>query len=346
MSPDVTAVKLIRDIMKTKEGETVAITCDSESDWNFVLAVESAVQSIGAKPLVLKNESPPHVGRAAEPYLPLDSLVGAVSESDVWIELNEKWLLYSKVWEEAMKRNRTRYSCLVGMTRDMARRCIGDVNVPKVLEFQSALQKITEESDSMHYTTPGGTDVRFENDSSRPVITEGNVSGPGEYMLIGQVDWAPVEETIEGVIAFDGSVNPPDELGLLKRPVKLEVKEGRVAKIFGSPEAKIYEKWLKSLKDENMYSLVHLSYGCNPGAKLTGHVLEDERIWGCLEWGLGNQSEGFKARNIRAISHSDGITLRPTLTSGNGELIIEEGNYVHPDLLGLSKALQPSRHKA
>jgi 2,5-dihydroxypyridine 5,6-dioxygenase len=327
-----TARKLVRDLLKTEKGDTVAITCDSESDWNFVEAVEAAVISLEARSLVIRNVAPSFVGRAAEPYLPLDSLIGAVKESDVWIELNGKWLLYSKVYEEAMQRNRTRYMCLVGMSVDMANRCIGQVNVPKILEFQRLLQRITRESKSMHYTTTAGTDIRFENDSKRPVIVEGDVKGPGEYMLLGQVDWAPVEETINGTIVFDGSVNPPDELGLLKGPIKMRIQNGRVTECFGSTQAKVYGKWLQSFNDPNMYILAHLSYGCNPGAKLTGNVLEDERIWGVLEWGLGNQSKSFAARDTKAISHSDGITLRPTLERDDGEIIIKNGKYVHPTL--------------
>jgi leucyl aminopeptidase (aminopeptidase T) len=317
--------------MKVREGETVAITSDTESDWTFALEVEKAAIGLGAKPLLLRNNAPPHVGRAAEPFLPLDSLKGAVANSDVWIELNGKWLLYSSVYEEAMKAKRTRYVCLVGMNRDMAVRCVGNVDVPKVLEFQRALQKITKGLHSMHYTTPAGTDVSFENDSARPVLVEGDVSGPGEYMLLGQVDWAPLEESINGTIVYDGSVNPPDELGLLKEPLKLKVRSGRIISMEGGQSAKIYQKWLEGLKDENMYAFAHVSYGCNPGARLTGNVLEDERIWGVLEWGIGNQSETFGARNTKAISHSDGITLKPTL-QGDGDVIIQDGKYVHPEL--------------
>jgi 2,5-dihydroxypyridine 5,6-dioxygenase len=318
--------------MKVRPGETVAITCDTESDWDFALDVEKAAVGIGAKPILVRNSAPPHVGRAAEPFLPVDSLTGVVANSDVWIELNGKWLLYSSIYEEAMRRKRTRYACLVGMNRDMAVRCLGDVEIPKVLRFQRALQKITEKSRSMHYTTPAGTDVSFENDPKRPVLVEGDVSGPGEYMLLGQVDWAPVEETINGTIVYDGSVNPPDDLGLLKEPLKLKVRNGRIVELFGGHSAKVYERWLKSLNDENMYLFAHVSYGCNPGAKLTGNVLEDERIWGVLEWGVGNQSDAFKARNTKAISHSDGITLKPTL-EGDGQTIIRNGKYVHPDLV-------------
>jgi 2,5-dihydroxypyridine 5,6-dioxygenase len=338
-----TAVKLVADLAKAKAGEEVVITCDTESDWELAQAVEKATSSIGAKPVLVRTKAPPHVGRAAEPYLPVSALTSVVANSDIWIEFNGKWLLYSTIYEEAMRRKRTRYLCLVGMTRDMADRCIGRVDVPTLLEFQRELQKITERSRQMRYTTPGGTDVTFENSRDRPVLVEGDVSGPGEYMLLGQVDWAPIEETINGIIVFDGSVNPPDELGLLSsdHQIRLEVKEGRVVG-FGGDRGPVYERWIKSLNDENMYRLAHLSYGCNPGAILTGNVLEDERVWGVLEWGLGNQSEGFRAKNIRAMSHSDGITLKPTLWA-DGEPILKDGVYVHKDLADLASKISASK---
>ena len=339
-----TADKLLRDVLKAKKGETIAITCDTESDWTFATELERAAVDIDSKPLLVRNKAPPHVGRAAEPYLPVESLTGAVADSDVWIELNGKWLIYSSVYEAAMKRKRTRYMCLVGMNRDMAVRCVGNVDVPAVLEFQRTLQRITKEAHSMHYETPAGTNVSFENDPQRPVLVEGDVAGPGEYMLIGQVDWAPIEETINGTIVYDGSVNPPDELGLLDEPVKLDFVNGKLVRVHGGRAAKVYERWLKSFNDENMFVPAHISYGCNPGARLTGNVLEDERIWGVLEWGLGNQSDSFQAKNTKAASHSDGITLRPTLV-GDGELIIKDGRYVHPKLTAIAKNIRrPGAH--
>jgi leucyl aminopeptidase (aminopeptidase T) len=322
---------LLKDLLKVEEGEVVAITCDTESDMAWAAELEAAAGAIGAKSILVRNRAPPHVGRAADPFLPLENLIGAVSDSDVWVELNGKWLLYSSVYEETMKRGRTRYMCLVGMDGKMAVRCLANVDVKFVLGFQKALQKITKGARRMRYTTPAGTDVAFENDPGRPVLTEGDVSGPGDYMFLGQVDWAPLERTIDGTIVFDGSVNPPDGLGLLSEPIRLDVREGVVVRVRGGRPAKVYDRWLSELGDENMYRLAHLCYGCNPGARLTGKVLEDERVWGVLEWGLGNQSQIFGALGTRAVSHSDGITLRPTLEA-DGELVIRNGRFCHPDL--------------
>ncbi|AEC51393.1 leucyl aminopeptidase (aminopeptidase T) [Pyrococcus sp. NA2] len=330
------AYKLVRDIMKVQKDETVVITADTGSDFNVVEATVKASKLLGAKPLVLWYPMPPHVGKAADPYLPLKPLEGALRNADVWIEFNKSWLLYSTPWDHVIEEGRVRYICLVGMNSEMMVRTIGRVNIQKLLEFQRVLADITRKTRKMKITTPAGTNVEFENDPERPVFTEGDVQGPGDYMLIGQVDWAPVEETINGTIVFDGSVWPPQELGLLKNPIILEVEQGTVIKIKGGQEAKIFERWLKSFKDPNMFKIAHLSYGCNPGAKLTGNILEDERVWGVVEWGLGNQATSFKGNIGSAKSHTDGISLTPTVI-GDGKKIIEDGEYVHPKLRKLAK---------
>ncbi|MEM2519313.1 MAG: aminopeptidase, partial [Nitrososphaerota archaeon] len=92
------AYKLVRDILKVKEKEEVVITVDSLGDWRVASAIASATYTIGGKPLVVWYPSPPAVGKAADPYLPLKTLTELVKNSDVWIELNKSWLLYSTVY--------------------------------------------------------------------------------------------------------------------------------------------------------------------------------------------------------------------------------------------------------
>lgn len=284
------------------------------------------------QPLLMKD-------RAVDPYLPLQLLTECIKNSDVWIEFNKSWLLYSTVYEEAMQVGKTRYMCLVGMNVDMIVRTIGRVNIPVIYEFQRKLAELTSKGRRVKITSPAGMEVEFENDPGRPVLVEGEVSGPGEYMLFGQVDWAPIEESINGRIVFDGSIWPPHELGLLKEPIILYVEKGRIIEIAGGREAKVFKKWLENFNDEKMYCIAHLSYGCNPGAKLTGNILEDERVWGVIEWGIGSQSSTFKGRLGLASSHTDGICLNPTLTI-DGETIIKDGECVHPTLRKLADGIR------
>ena len=333
------AYKLVRDVLKISPGEEVVITADTSSDWRVVEATARAVSVVGGKPVIVLHETPIGVGKAADPYLPVKILSAVLTSADVWIEYNRNWLLYSTPYWEYVSRGKARYICLVGMYTEGLIRMIGRVDLSLIYTFQRKLASITQRTRHMRITTPAGTDVEFENDPNRPVLVEGEVSGPGEYMLFGQVDWAPVEDSINGVIVFDGSVWPPEELGLLRSPIKLYVREGRIYRIEGGYEAQIFEKWLRSFNDERMYYIAHLSYGCNPGARLTGNILEDERVWGVVEWGIGSQSPTFKGRLGPAASHSDGICLKPTVI-GDGEVIIRDGEYVHPELEELANRLK------
>jgi len=115
-------------------------------------------------------------------------LTALLSNVDVWVEFNKAWLLYSTPYERALSKGKVRYLCLVGMDSDMMVRTIGRVNVTLLYEFQRKLAEVTKRARRMKVTTPSGTDMEFENDPERPVLVEGEVTGPGEYMLFGQVD--------------------------------------------------------------------------------------------------------------------------------------------------------------
>ena len=62
-----------------------------------------------------------------------------------------------------------------------------------------------------------------------------------------------------------------------------------------------------------MLNIAHVSYGCNPGTKLIGNILEDERVWGAVELSFGNYAEDFRGKFEIAKSHTDSICLSSTL---------------------------------
>ena len=330
---------LVRELFKLKEGESFLITIDTESDWRVAEATARAAETVGAKVAVIWHTAPPGYGKVADPYLP-DPLKAAIPNCDAWVEFNYEWLLYSTPWEEAIKTNRVRYLCLVGMDAPMMVRCIGKVNFPVLREFQNKISEMTHKAKHMRITTPAGTDVEFDNDPKRPITNELFADTPGPHFLLGQIGWAPIEESINGVIVFDGSFSGGGEadLGVLREPIKLTVKEGRITKIEGGAEAAIVERWLKKLGDPNMYYAAHVCYGFNPGAKLTGLCTEDERVWGSTEWGFGHQGPMFQAKGIKAVSHFDGICLNSSVWLDDVQLL-NEGVVVHPELVPIAKKL-------
>jgi len=330
---------LCRELFKLKPGETFAITADTESDARVVEAVARAAFAVGAKPMVIWLASPLGVGKAADPMLPVKALSAALKESDAWVEFNNEWLLYSTPYEIATRENKNlRYLCLVGMNADMMTRCLGRVDYPNLKVFEETITDMTKKTKHMKLTTPAGTNVEFDNDPTRPMICEvGYADTPGSHMLSGQIGWSPIFDTINGIIAFDGSIVPP--IGLVKEPVKLHVEKGKIVKVEGGKDAVDYEAWLRSFNDPNMFNMAHVCYGFNPGAKLTGNILEDERVWGCTEWGVGYVGPMLAPpKGIPAASHSDGICLNTSVWL-DGVQITDKGKVVHKDLVEIAKKL-------
>ncbi len=330
---------LIEDMFKVKEGETFIITADTESNDRVVNATAQAVYAAGGKPMVIWLAAPGGVGKAADPDLPVDALSEALRNADAWIEYNNKWLLYSTPFERAFKDNDIlRYMNLVGMNEDMMIRLIGQVDTKLLKEFMIKVRDMTKAAKKMKITTPAGTDLEFENNPTHPISCDyGEADKPGIHYLSGQIGWCPEFDTINGTLVFDGTIDPP--LRKLNEPVILRIEKGRVVDVEGGMEAIEFKKWLESFDDPNMFRLAHVCYGFNPGAKLTGNIVEDERIWGCTEWGLGYQSkEDAPPEGIMAVSHTDGICLNSSVWL-DGVQLLDEGVVVHEELKELADKL-------
>ena len=136
------AGKLIREIFAVKPGETVTITTDYDSNMNVTRAVADAVQEAGGFPLILQNPTPRSVGKAADPDLPVEVLRAALCATDVWIEFNHQWLLYSTPFERASAENKKlRYMCLVDFNEELLIRTVGHVDTPRVQAFMEDLDR-------------------------------------------------------------------------------------------------------------------------------------------------------------------------------------------------------------
>ncbi|KUO71160.1 MAG: leucyl aminopeptidase [Clostridia bacterium BRH_c25] len=325
-------LKLLRDMFRVQEGESVVITCDTESNDDVVTATAQAAFILGAKPMVVKIAAPRGVGKAADVDFPTDPLTAALCAADVWVEYNNEWIFYSTVYDNVVANNKKiRYMNLVGANPDLIMRNIGRVDTPLLTDFIFKAEAVTKQAKHIRVTTPAGTDVEFDNMPGREFYTADGIVRKGEIkMLPGQIAWAPEFKSINGTIVIDGTLTPP--CGRVDGPVKLTVKEGKVTKVEGGSSAKEFESWLGSFNDENMYTTAHISYGFGPGAKLSGDIVEDERVWGCTEWGFGNVGGVLTSDipgGIPAASHSDGICLDSTVYL-DGKLFLDKGKVVGP----------------
>ncbi len=321
--------KLIQQILRVKTGETVVITADTCSDARVVNTTAASVYAAGAKPMVIYTSTPEGVGKAADSSLPVEALGATLSKSDVWIEYNAQWLLYSTPFEIAHENNgKLRHICLVEMTPDVLIRNIGKVPLDPLAECLKAFAAVNRNAKRIKVETPAGTALTFETNPRHLVACDaGDASSPGVFMMPGQVNIVPKFGTVNGVLVFDGSLSPP--CGLLDAPIVLKIEQSKIVRIDGGRQAEAFARWLADFDDANMMKLAHMAYGLNPGAKLTGNIVEDERVWGATEWGIGYVSPLDAPPNGQvAKSHCDGICLNASVWLDD-ELYIKDGEFVH-----------------
>jgi len=330
---------IARDLLVLKPGEDCVIVADSEADRRVVEATARAGHTLGADITIVWYKAPPEFGEKA--VIPR-SAAAAMSNTDVVIEFGGMPVLYSKTWEQFMATGKVRYLCLAGMDVGMAVRTIANVDFPLAMQLGDKLAELTRKAREMRITTPAGMDLNQKLDPNRPVDHDsGKAETPGAYFLGGQISWVPVEEETHGTMIFDGSVGPPLDIGILSAPIELTIEAGCITGIKGDRQAKAWEKWMASWDDPNMYKISHGCYGANPGAKLTGNMLEDERLFGSVEFGFGYQPAlwgGWGGHGNPAKSHTDGLCLNPSVWL-DGEQIEDDGKYIHPELVEICQAL-------
>jgi leucyl aminopeptidase (aminopeptidase T) len=326
--------KIVEEVFPIKRGENVVITADTTSDWRVVQDTVKAIYAVGATPTLVVH--PTTEVATADPPEPVTA---ALQAADAWIEFNDSYLLYSNAWKKAMQAGVRCFT--LGGDVDNLVRMVGQVSYAVLDNLANKLVELSNKASEIHVTTSLGTDLRARVD---PAGSEGHIlkgregsgvsfAGSGSTQVPpGQSSFGHVPDSVEGVLVFDGAINPPAEVGVLREPVTLEIIKGRVVRISGGREARTFEKWLKGWNHPGMYEIAHCTYGFNPGVKrCKGEIGHDERVFGCMEFGMG-------AAWAEAPGHTDGTVLEPSVRADDVQLE-EEGRYVHPELAELARQL-------
>jgi leucyl aminopeptidase (aminopeptidase T) len=326
--------KIVEEFFPIKPGENVVVTADTMSDWRVVEETVKAIYAVGAIPTLVVH--PTTKVATAEPPEPVTA---ALQAADAWIEFNDSYLLYSNAWKKAMQAGVRCFT--LGGDVDSLVRMVGRVKYSVLDSLANKLIELSNRAAEIHIISPSGTDLRARVDprgSEGHVLkggAEGGISfaGTGSTQVPpGQAGFGHVPDSVEGTLVFDGAIYPPAELGVLREPVILEIRGGKITKISGGREARTFEKWLASWKHPGMFEVAHCTYGFNPGVKrCKGEIGHDERVFGCMEFGIG-------AAWADAPGHTDGIVLDPSVWADDVQLE-EEGRYVQPDLVELARQL-------
>jgi len=181
-----------------------------------------------------------------------------------------------------------------------------------------------EGAKEVRVTSPTGTDVRFSVEGRRFIADTGILTEKGSFgnLPAGEVFVAPIEGTANGVVVFDGAIAG---VGMLKAPVKVLVEDGFAVGFEGGDEAQKLKQLLDSVKMREAFNVAEFGIGTNPGARIVGNILMDEKVYKTVHIAFGDNST--IGGNIRAGIHLDGIITRPTVYV-DGKTIMRDGEWL------------------
>lgn len=190
-------------------------------------------------------------------------------------------------------------------------------HAPRVKNFANAFTS----GEKIHICTEAGTNItlniknRVGNYCPGFVEQAGDLGSPPDI----EANVSPIEDSAEGVVIVDGSITHP-QFGLLKSPVKLTVKNGKIVEFSGDNQKQIdMLNILFGPLDSKRRVLAECGVGLNPVATLTGIMLTDEGALGYLHFGFGaNHTVG----GLNEIDfHLDFVFRAATLTVDSMVLI-------------------------
>jgi len=212
-----------------------------------------------------------------------------------------------------------RVASLPGITPEIFQRAM-DVDYHEVRALTLRVGNWLEQGTEVRLTSPAGTDLCLSIAGRTPVLDTGLYLEPGSFgnLPAGEAYVAPVEGTAEGVLVVDGSMAGVTGLDA---PIRIEVIDGRAGAITGGRAAMELAELLTAA-GEDARTLAELGVGTNASARISGHVLEDEKVLGTVHVALGaNASFGGK---VQVACHLDGILRRPSMWV-DGRQVMREG---------------------
>ena len=313
---------IVGKLANIKAGENALVLGDTASNREMMDAVVQASTELGAETLLMIYPEKDVIN--VEPSPPV---AAALKASDVIVDLAVHYIIHTRAYQEARSAG---MRALVTQPRGIEDYIISGIigiDYDKMVREGNEIARLYETCKKCRVVSEEGTSVEMELAGRPAVHRDGIVKGKGEidYFPGSQVSIAPVEESINGTAVVNGSLFPP--VGKLGSPVTIRLKKGRIAEIEGGTQAREWEQWLKSWDDSNMYYVAHFSIGGNPSARISGNIMEDERVRGCVVFGFGSQMADFKGKIGKAKNHTDAVTLHNTVFLDDKK-IVDNGNIV------------------
>ncbi|HET6871229.1 MAG TPA: aminopeptidase [Solirubrobacteraceae bacterium] len=302
---------VVRRCLGVRAGEEVVVVVDPGTR-SIGEALRDAASAAGADAVLMVMDE-----RANDGNEPPASVAGALAACDVFIAPTTRSLSHTSARKRASDGG-ARGATMPGVTEDMLARVMA-VDFDTMAARSKAVAEVLDAATAAHVTCPRGTDLRLALDGRAAISDDGQLTTPGAFgnLPCGEGFIAPSYG--EGTVVAS-SLSP---LGLSDDPARLTVAEGRLVAADGGLGPEFIEMLLAHGAQGT--NLAELGVGTNDRARLTGNVLEDEKILGTVHVAFG--ASAAIGGTVSVPIHLDVVVLDASLEV-DGRQVLDRGRYV------------------
>lgn len=287
---------VLQNCLGLKAQESFLVVTD-EAKKELAESLYEAGKALGAETILMVMQDRDKSGQE-----PPASIANAMVKADVAVCITKHSLTHTQARKNAAAAG-ARLATMPGITEDMFLEGAISADYTKIKAVTEDVTQLLTRGKQVKILKDGYT-LSFSIENRHGIPSTGVYLNPGESgnLPSGEAYIAPVEGTASGQILIDGSIAG---IGKLDSPLLLTIKNGRIVKAEGQAAAQL----LQILGDGDGREVGEFGIGTNDKARITGVVLEDEKVYGTIHVAFGSNNTFGGA--IAAGVHIDGVVTKP-----------------------------------
>lgn len=304
--------KLLAECLALKSGENFLVVADGPKQTLGELLQKAGHELCAESVLMVMEE------RSRSGEEPPVAVAAAMEAAQAVVCVTEHSLTHTKARKRAAAAG-ARVATMPGITEDMF---LNGAVTADYLQVKELTEQLTARLTQARHVRieKAGRALEFSIENREGVPSTGMFVEPGQSgnLPSGEAYIAPVEGSASGQLLADGSVAG---YGVLAAPLLLTVEQGRLVQAEGDGAKEL----LEMLGDGDGRWLGEFGIGTNDKARITGVVLEDEKVFGTIHIAFG--SNNTFGGQIAAGVHIDIVVKEPDVYL-DGELIMSQGKLI------------------
>lgn len=292
------SVNILKNCLGVKAGESLLIVAD-ETKKTLADAMFQAGKVLGAEAMLAVMQAREKPGQE-----PPAAIAAAMASAHVVVAITQQSLTHTQARKKAVAAG-ARVATMPGITPEMFMAGAITADYSQVKAVTETVAGILTQGREVQIEKQGYV-LKFSIAGRQGIASTGVYLNPGESgnLPSGEAYIAPREGTANGQVMIDGSFAG---IGKLTSPMLLTIKDGRLVAAEGAAS----ELLLTKLGEQDGRLLGEFGIGTNDQARITGIILEDEKVYGTIHVAFG--SNDTFGGTISAGVHLDGLVTEPNI---------------------------------